>query len=352
MSDNIIKIIGDRINNVIFISEFGSKLYGTNTKNSDDDFKGIFIPTYEDLILNPSLKQYNYSSGIKNEKNNENDIDIELYSLAYFCKMAAEGQTTAIDLLYSNPKNHLYINEKFNIFDELIKNRNIFISKNIIKFVQYAQHQAAKYSIKGSRLHTATIARDFIHKYLTKGSGNTLKFIDIIEDLNDFYEKNVTSENISYFHLTLIKKDENTISPHDSYINVCGKKFLLSTQLYLAYECLNTFVLKYGERAVLAKENKNIDYKAISHAFRAAYQIKHIVNDGGFTYPLPETDFIINVKTGNVDDHLDMFKQLENLIDETKIELNNSKIPDKPNMEKINNLVVKYYKMFHRNNLY
>ena len=36
---------------VVFKCIFGSHLYGLNTEDSDKDFKGIFIPSFEDIVL-------------------------------------------------------------------------------------------------------------------------------------------------------------------------------------------------------------------------------------------------------------------------------------------------------------
>ena len=38
--------------NFIIKSVFGSHLYGTDTPESDRDYKGIFIPSMEDCVLN------------------------------------------------------------------------------------------------------------------------------------------------------------------------------------------------------------------------------------------------------------------------------------------------------------
>ena len=51
---------------IVFRSVFGSKLYGTDTRTSDDDYKAIFLPSIRELVLN----KVNLNSSI-NETNKE-----------------------------------------------------------------------------------------------------------------------------------------------------------------------------------------------------------------------------------------------------------------------------------------
>ena len=63
---------------------------------------------------------------------------------------------------------------------------------------------------------------------------------------------------------------------------------------------LQNYLNEYVARAKHAQANEGIDWKALSHAFRAAFQVQHILEDGGYTYPLPETEFLIAVKAGQL----------------------------------------------------
>jgi predicted nucleotidyltransferase len=65
---------------IIVKMKFGAHLYGTTTPDSDVDFKGIFLPTKEALLLGRVPKSHNYSTGQDESRNTKNDIDIELYS--------------------------------------------------------------------------------------------------------------------------------------------------------------------------------------------------------------------------------------------------------------------------------
>ncbi len=109
---------------IIVKMKFGAHLYGTATPDSDMDYKGIFLPTKEELLLGRVPKSPNYSTGKDESRNTKNDIDIELYALNYFKKLACDGQTVAMDMLHA-PENMILQKSK-----KLITN---FIKSNIPK---------------------------------------------------------------------------------------------------------------------------------------------------------------------------------------------------------------------------
>lgn len=59
--------------NLIVQMVFGSHLYGTDTPKSDTDYKGIFLPTKEQVFLGKIPKSVTLSKGHDNEKNNPTD---------------------------------------------------------------------------------------------------------------------------------------------------------------------------------------------------------------------------------------------------------------------------------------
>lgn len=81
--------------------KFGSHLYGTATEESDVDYKGVFLPSKEDTLLNRIPKCYSFSTGENESKNDPKDVDEEIYSLHYFIKLACDGQTVAMDMLHA-----------------------------------------------------------------------------------------------------------------------------------------------------------------------------------------------------------------------------------------------------------
>ena len=55
--------------------KFGAHLYGTATADSDVDYKGIFMPTKEEVLLGRIPKSHSHSTGQDESRNTKNDID-------------------------------------------------------------------------------------------------------------------------------------------------------------------------------------------------------------------------------------------------------------------------------------
>ncbi|WWS23928.1 hypothetical protein vBKpnAMK2_00279 [Klebsiella phage vB_Kpn_AM_K2] len=82
-------------------SYFGSHLYGTSTPESDVDFKEIFVPHPRDILMCQAMNHTNRNTNNSATKNTKDDIDHELFSLKYFFKLAADGETVALDMLHT-----------------------------------------------------------------------------------------------------------------------------------------------------------------------------------------------------------------------------------------------------------
>ncbi len=140
--------------NIIFLCKFGSHLYGTNTEESDQDYKGVFLPTIGECILGNAPKSFSFKSNKEEGKNSKEDTDIELYSLQYYLKLLQKGDTGALDMLHVPLDTSLAIEYNW-MWKELRDNRKDFYTTNLSAFIGYCRTQAAKYGIKGSRLNDA-----------------------------------------------------------------------------------------------------------------------------------------------------------------------------------------------------
>lgn len=270
---------------------FGSHLYGTATPDSDRDYKSLFIPPLQSLLIGHAPKTMCTSTKTSTHtKNTSADIDREAYALSYFLELAYNGETVAMDMLHA-PAHALLVSSP--IWEDLVTHRHRFYTRNLTALVGYARHQAAKYGAKGSRLHAAARVLDFLRRQTP-----TARLAEIWETLpeGDYIEK--------------------THNGVDALYEVCGKKMAANGRCAHYVTMLERFTERYGERSRLAERNEGIDWKAISHACRAGYQVKHILIDGGFTYPLPETAFLRAVKQGSLSYRTEVEPHLNALLDE------------------------------------
>src|SRR5579863_6375880 len=139
--------------NKILEIKFGSHLYGTNTPESDLDFKAIYLPTARDIVLG-RVKGTVAKSRPKAEceRNTKDDVDMETFSLCRYLELLMEGQTVALDILFAPQISYSYENDPDRIMKKIYWNRDKLLTRNVNAFVGYARQQAAKYGIKGSRM--------------------------------------------------------------------------------------------------------------------------------------------------------------------------------------------------------
>jgi len=283
---------------------FGSHLYGTSTPESDMDYKGVFLPCKEDILLGRIPKSCNQSTGDDFSRNTRHDIDIEFYSLNYFIKLACQGQTVAMDMLHAP---EAMIIENSPTWQTLVKNRERFYSKNLKAFIRYARSQASKYGVKGSRLNAVNRVLALLKQY-----DGDMKMRILWKQLPRIK------------HCYDVPADPNGMRQYQ----VCGKSFQESAAIGYVVPILEKFASEYGHRAQLAALNKNVDWKAISHALRAAYQIKEILSSHTLTFPLAQAEFLKTVKQGRADYQTEVGPVLETLMDEIEERCAKSRLPE------------------------
>ena len=153
--------------------KFGSHLYGTSTPESDVDFKSVYIPARNDILLQ-RVKGSITNQRPKNqgEKNYAGEVDQESYSLQRFLHLAAEGQTVALDILFA--PEWAMVQPPSLEWVEITANRQKLLTRKSAAFVGYCRTQANKYGIKGSRVAAARRALEFIDKVLGASSNSKL----------------------------------------------------------------------------------------------------------------------------------------------------------------------------------
>jgi len=295
--------------NIIVNLRFGSHLYGTNNESSDEDFMGVYLPTKEEVLLNKVIETHRFDT--KSIYSKEKDTS-KVHSLQYFLVQALEGKIDALDMLHA-PANMIVEKDSKGIWDYLVNHREMFYAKDIGKLGEYIRSQAAKYGVKGSRLNDAKKVLDFLKDYRT--NGDALKMDSIWHLLPEGKHINFTEAD-----------RQGTI-----FYQVCGKKIQKTVKVNYAYNIIYKFYEQYGKRAKQAANNENIDWKAVSHAIRAAHQVKEMLIDNTITFPLPNASFITQVKNGELDYNTIVAPHLENIMEEVEKLTEESSLPKKPN---------------------
>jgi len=317
---------------------YGSHVYGTNNEDSDTDFKGVALPPARDIILQRSFKTISKSTGNDVSKNTKEDVDDDCYALHYYLKQLLDGQTYALDMLYT-PKQFYELSSP--IWEMILENRTQFLHKGIASFAGYCQAQAAKYSLKGSNLAAFRLVTDFfaaqpphlrVGHVMDKFQTQVLAVADSEKIYHDKTE--------SIIRVVTIPHKNTKIDEY--YIQVGHKtKVPFSATCQVASKIYAAQVEKYGERAKLAETNQGVDFKALSHAVRVCREAEELLLTGHITFPLTDP-MIKKIKQKEIP-----FAQVSELIieglDRVYAATEKSSLPAKPNFKFAEDLIVNVY---------
>ena len=267
---------------LLYLSLFGSELYGTSTGSSDTDVRGVFLSSPESLILKKDRKSLHYSTGDNVHRNCGDDIDIDLWSLGnWTLNLLPAGDTGALDLLFSvsHPECVIFRDP---LLDPVFENPLKFLDlANNRAYAQYSLSQAKKYGIKGSRLGVIKS----VHKWLEgqEAEGWLGPYIPaIVADCG--HESHCFAKDVDGVPALVL----------------CGKVHLGSTSLEEFRNRVRHDMDRYGSRAREAEQNQNLDFKALSHALRALDQMEELLLTGKIRFPLATREKLLAVKRGDV----------------------------------------------------
>ncbi len=108
----------------------GSRMYGLDGPNSDTDYKGIFLPPLDQLILMRASKNETYN--IK-----EDNAEYENYALQKFLQMCCNAEDITISLLHASP-HHVITDSP--VYKYLRENKEKFYTKGMIGGLKFAKN--------------------------------------------------------------------------------------------------------------------------------------------------------------------------------------------------------------------
>lgn len=131
----IIELVSERdnnwiVDNMILFVRSGSHAYGTNTESSDRNYKGIFIPPLNYHLGIHDFTSVTMSTSNNDKKNSSDDIDVTIYSLKEFFRLAMKGNPNILEMLFVEQEDILYASKEG---VQLGLNREEFLSTENIK---------------------------------------------------------------------------------------------------------------------------------------------------------------------------------------------------------------------------
>lgn len=337
---------------LIFKCIHGSHLYGTNTKDSDIDERGVFIPD----------EKYFFGFLFRTEQFEDKVNDITYFEIRKFFQLALDNNPNIIELLFV-PKDK-WIHHTID-WSEIYENRNIFLSKKCkFTFSGYAHSQFNRIKLHRSWLlnppskkperkdfglseHKRDLTRDQIGAFnalLSLKLENIKEFhplkdqLDKMQETHDF--KAICKQFIDIDKFSL----QNIIPISDQFVEILQKEnaYAQAERYYNQYE--NWKKNRNPERAKL-EEKYLYDCKHASHLCRLITEGEELLTTGNITFPRPDVNFLLDVKNGiykyeEISDILDSYDQkFEELYEK-------SSLPHSADKPKVDDLCRKITKRF------
>ena len=338
---------------IIFECISGSRAYGLHTPSSDTDIRGVFILPQDEFY------SLNYVSQVNNDSN-----DIVYYELRKFIELCSNNNPNILELL--NVPDHC-VRYKHPLFDSI--KMSMFLSRKCeMSFANYAYAQIKK-------------ARGLEKKIVNpveKERKSVLDFCYVLENgkskelLRYLEQKNIKQENCGLSKLSHMKDCFNLF--HSSQISYKGvvksdssNEVALSNipkgeaalaMLFFNKDGYSSYCRKYKEYwewvekrnddryATTVAHGKNYDSKNMMHTFRLLHMAKEIAVEGIVFVERSDREYLLDIKKGKFE-YDELVSKAEDLKTELVMLYQKSNLPDLPNLDSINSLLVKIRKEFY-----
>lgn len=305
--------------NMILLGLGGSHAYGTETKDSDLDVRGIVLNTKSDILgLDKGFEQFTNS-----------DTDTVIYSFNKMIKLLTGCNPNTVEILGLKKEHYLHLST---IGQELLNNKYLFLSKKAaFTFGAYASSQLRRLDNKAVRLVSQAQQEEHI-----------LKSIENAE--YTFRERYFTYDEDA-IKLYVDKSDREEYDT-EIFMDINLKHYPLRDYKGMQAEMGNILkdYSKIGRRNTNAIEHNKLS-KHMMHLVRLYLMCFDILNDGEIiTYREKDHDFLMDIRDGKyLDDNRQPIPEFFKIVDELERKLDEAKkttkLPDAPNYKKINEFV-------------
>lgn len=256
---------------------YGSNLYGTNTPESDLDYKTVYLPELDKLLKNESsLKTKSSSTGDNNSKNGKDDVDSDLIPLQVFVKDFKNGVTYAIELACACVQGIGVFTSQFRYICACLLAFNI---KNIDGMIGYAYGQSKRFGLKGNRYK------------------DVLKLEALFKSSQDYARIMDHPNLISVLSETF--KDSEYVNVKDDAVHILNKRYVFQEKIKDMVKYIGKIVESYGGRTI--QNHDNIDWKGVSHAYRIIEQCIEYRLTGNIVFPRENAQYLLEIKQGKHD---------------------------------------------------
>ena len=304
---------------IMFLNMGGSYAYGTNNAGSDIDIRGCVMPRESDLIGLSRFEQYV-----------DDDTDTTIYALNRLILLLSRGNPNCIELLGCRPDQYAMVTEGGRM---LLNNRKLFLSKEGAKsFIGYANELLYRLQHVMARDRMDTKAQE---QHIMASCERAMQ----------------------RFHERYTKLPEGAITLH---IGPSPKKNTdeeILMDVSLSDYPLRDYASLWKDMQTLAKKFSTLNHrnrkkddahvcKHMMHLVRLYYELLDVLKKGDIvTYREAEHDLLMDIRNGKFMDsnglvRSEFYDLLEGLKREADYALDNTSLPETPNLNEINDLSV------------
>lgn len=281
---------------VLFSTPYGSKLYGTNTAASDSDFKAVFLPKFDDVLLGRKLqtvKERYDADGTKlgpNVTMPPNGVETEYVPVQTFFRDFLNGQTYALEMAWALYNGVSGCSAR-SVVEQTLLNELVqkFSNCDVHSMAGFAMKQTFDYVKRGERLNTASGVLSALDAF-TDEFGEDLRLDHTVRDASvlDLISKETGLPVGSTFN------NNKTLRT----LELNGRQYLETSEVRYVADQVRKLVKQYGARSTAASHTV-VDFKSLSHAIRVYEQAKELLQTGVMTFPRQNAEFLKLVKSGS-----------------------------------------------------
>ena len=340
----------------------GSHAYGLNTPESDRDIRGVLVEPVEEFI-----SYYRSFEQVQQHQHDGFEVDLTLFGLKKFAKLAAEANPNVIEILFVEPSEILH---KTKYGQRLIDNREMFLTKKIYKtFSGYAKSQLSR--LEGHRRWMMNPPKPPVSReefgLPTKPliDSNSIKAItaSITKKLDTWNLRDLTdqdsSERIDIINAVAEMLEEMRIGSDEKWW-AAGKVLGLDSDIIHALNQERNYenMVKEYKQFLNWQETRNpkryatevacgCDTKHASHLLRLYFQCQDALEGSGLILkqPADRRDILLKIKQGHYGfETYDVVIRLKNDMEKAvQYAYSNSKLPEKVDAEKLDGIIRDIY---------
>jgi predicted nucleotidyltransferase len=272
---------------ILFLCIAGSHFFNLNTEKSDLDFRGIYLPSPQDIFSKTYEKQVSLNTKDRHEKkkNTNDDIDCTFYSIDEFLNLLSCGDFNMLELLYTPTDKIIQTSQEFQNLQEL---KQTFNPIDLSSFIGFVKKELKVYALESNSFERLSALKQFLE---TKNLDSVIQ--SYWSDVEEWCKKN------KYAKITTVPINKNNQSI--PAIEIASRIFIGTDRTRVLIRRLDGLLEKFGHRKKMQAENK-MDYKGVSHAFRLLYEAESLIDKDMLELPFPseKEQFLKKVKNQEI----------------------------------------------------